>query len=131
MFLEISPNSQENTKKRKRDSGTGVYKIYKNSFSYRIPPVAASVHVIPHSLTILSHPLATSNRVPPPPFSNRKHYGKWILKTYIRLIYPLLTNPAIVTFYKKITRWTATFEEIYFQMWKFKLCYQFVILIFC
>ena len=28
----------------------------------------------------------------------------------------IASNPAIVTFYKKITRWTATFEEIYFQM---------------
>ena len=30
----------------------------------------------------------------------------------------IASNPATVTFYKKITRsrWTATFEEIYFQM---------------
>ena len=68
-------------KKEKKETPAQVFscefcKIYKNSFSYRIPPVAASVHVIPHSLTILSHPLATSNRVPPPPFSNQKHYRK-------------------------------------------------------
>ena len=30
----------------------------------------------------------------------------------------IASNPAMITFYKKITRyrWTATFEEIYFQI---------------
>ena len=45
VFLEISQNSQENT--CARDSGTGVScefsEIYKNTFSYRTPPVAAPV----------------------------------------------------------------------------------------
>ena len=50
-------------KKEKIDTPVWVFsceycKIYKNSFSYRIPP------------------LATSNRVPPPLFSNRKHCRK-------------------------------------------------------
>ena len=63
-------------KKEKKETPAQVFscafcKIYKNSFSYRIPPVAASVHVIPHSLPIFSHPLATSNRVVSPPFSNQ------------------------------------------------------------
>ena len=62
-------------KKEKKETLSQVFssefcKIFKNSFSYRIPPVAASVYVIPHSLPILSHPLATSNRVLPPSFSN-------------------------------------------------------------
>ena len=68
-------------KREKKETPAQVFscefsKIYKNFFSYRIPPVAASVHVVPLSLAILSHPLATSNRVPPLPFSNRKHYRK-------------------------------------------------------
>ena len=55
--------------KEKKETLTEVfscefYKTYKNSFSYRIP-------------------------LPPPPFWNRKH-RKWIFKTYIHLIYPLL-----------------------------------------
>ena len=45
-----------------------------NCFSYRLPPVAPSPHVIPHSLPILSHPLVTCIRVAPLPFSGRKDY---------------------------------------------------------
>ena len=41
------------------------------------------------SYLILSHPLATSGRVHPRPFSSRKYFRKWILITYIHLIYPL------------------------------------------
>ena len=59
MFLEIFRNSQKNTKKRKKTPAQmpscEFCKIHKNSFSYRIPPVAASVHVIPYPLSILSH----------------------------------------------------------------------------
>ena len=74
-------------------------KFFKNFFYYRRPPVAASMHVSPH----LSHPLATSNRVPHPPFSNQKHYRKLILKTYIHVIYPLLQILLLLLFIKKIS----------------------------
>ena len=66
VFLEISKNSQENTGARasfliksqacsfiKKDALAQVflssefYEIFKNTFSYRIPPVAASVCLLP------------------------------------------------------------------------------------
>ena len=62
--------------------------------------MAASVHVIPHSLPIPSHPLATSNSVPPLPFSSRKHY-KMNTQNLHLLDISIASNPAIiVTFYK-------------------------------
>ena len=90
-------------------------KIYKNSFSYRLPPVAASAHVIPHSLPILSHPPSISNRVPPLPFSSRRHY-KMNTQNLHLLDISIASNPAnIVTFYKKNTRWTATSKKFIFK----------------
>ena len=90
-------------------------KIYKNSFSYRLPPVAASAHVIPHSLPILSHPPSISNRVPPLPFSSRRHY-KMNTQNLHLLDISIASNPAnIVTFYKKSTRWTATSKKFIFK----------------
>ena len=60
-------------------------KIYKKSFSYRLPPVAASVHVIPHSLSI-SHILSWLLKGYLP-FHFPVENIKWTLKTYIYLIY--------------------------------------------
>ena len=78
------------------------WKIYENFFSYRLPPVAASVHVIPHSLPIPSHPVATSNRVPSFSFSSWKHH-KMNTQNLHPLDISIASNPAItVVFYKKI-----------------------------
>ena len=67
VFLEISQNSQENTKKRKKRLWHDGFPVnvakLRTLFSNRLPPVVASVHVIPHSLPIHLHPHATSNRV--------------------------------------------------------------------
>ena len=73
-------------KKGKKETPAQVFSCefcntYKNSFSYRIPPVAASVHVIPYSLPILLHPFATSNRHLPLHFP----MGKIIEKEYSKL----------------------------------------------
>ena len=80
----------EKHKNEKKETGTLVSckfcKIYKKSFSYRLPPVAASVHVIPHSLSI-SHILSWLLKGYLPFHFPVENIIKWTLKTYIYLIY--------------------------------------------
>ena len=89
-------------KKEKKETLAQVFscefcKIYRNSFFLQNSSGGCffACHPIP------LHPLATSNREPSPPISNRKHcrneYSKLTFNISITLI------PVMVTFYKKIS----------------------------
>ena len=88
--------------------------IYKNSFSYRLSSVAASVHVIPHSLPI-SHIFSRFLTVYLPFHFPVKNI-KWTLKTYIHLMYPLLQILLLlVTFYKRIPAGRILLKKFIFK----------------
>ena len=80
VFLEILQNSRENTKKKKMrlwhiGFPLNFIKFIRTLFlTDFLQWLLLCMIVIPQSLPILSHPLATVNRVPLLPFSSRKHY---------------------------------------------------------
>ena len=101
-FMVFCKNSQENTQKKKNETLAKVFscefwKIYKNSFSYRIAPVATSVHVIPHSL---ASPRNLQQGTSASMFQS-KTLQKMNTQNLHSLDISIALNPVIVTFYKK------------------------------
>ena len=117
MFLQIPQNSQQNTKKKKKEILAHWFsckfcKIYKNSFSYILSP--ASVYVIPHSLPF-SH-IFSRFLTGYLPFHFPVKNIKWTLKTYIHLMYPLLQILLLlVTFYKRIPAGRILLKKFIFK----------------
>ena len=89
-------------KKKKKETLAKVFscefwKICKNSFSYRIAPVATSVHVIPHSL---ASPRDLKQGTSASIFQS-KTLQKMNTQNLHSLDISIALNPVIVTFYKK------------------------------